>query len=221
MLEAAPARWWQLNFYTFVFFAYSLGRRRRDDCCSIPSSNSTDSGSAVPLKPMMRVPKKVCFSFFQLEWSERYLFVFSALFCQGKTKRFAYQITFASEHQNNSLICNKTFCFVACVGETKGSEEQAASVFLLQKSCDAPGTELQPEGPALLKGFESVSAGKAASHHASVLSLDSWCFSIYKNQLRSCKYRWKHTLGFFTLIVKALQWGDRIILQISAGNRRI
>lgn len=40
------------------FFAYSLGRRKRDDCCSIPSSNNTDSGSAVPLKPIMRVPKK-------------------------------------------------------------------------------------------------------------------------------------------------------------------
>jgi len=46
-------------------------------------------------------------------------------------------------------------------------------VFLLQKGCDAPETELQAEGPALLKGFESASPGKAASHHASVLSLDS------------------------------------------------
>lgn len=95
------------------------------------------------------------------------------------------------------------------------------TVFLLQKSCDTPGTELQAEGPALLKGFESESPGKEASHHAGVLSLDSWRFSIYKNQFWRCKYRWKHMLGFFTLMVKVLQRGDRIILQTSAGSRRI
>lgn len=138
---------------TSFFFAYSLGRRRRDACCSIPSSNNTDSGSAVPVKPVMRVPKKVCFSFFQLEWSERYLFVFSTLFCQGKTKRFAYQIIFASEHlfnlQQNILFCgmcrrNKRKWRTGCT---------LTSVFLLQKSCHAPGTELQAEGPCSAEGL--------------------------------------------------------------------
>lgn len=146
------------------------------------------------------------------------------LFCQSKTKQFSYQTVFASEHL---FILKQTIHLAADVQETKENEGPAAPISPASffQNCQWWGhfwdLSSRLRSQLCLKGFQFASPVKWASHCALPfsLTLDSWCFSIYKNVFQSCKYRGNTYWDFFfTLMVNALCWGERITVQINAGS---
>lgn len=165
--------------------------------------------------------KKYVFVFFQLEQTERYLFFFflffPTLFCQSKTKRFAYQTIFVSEHLFN-LPQNILFC----VRLTRNKREwrnscTSISASFFQKS-QWPGHSWEPNSKLrsqlCLKGFEFASPSKWASHCTMPFSHLTAGVSVFiKTSFRAVNIEGStHWDFYFTLMVKAVCWGERIIV---------
>lgn len=149
------------------------------------------------------MPVKTPLFFLSSSYNE--LNIFFPSFCSAKVKQNNFLIKLFL-HQNISSFWNKQFISRQMdVQETKENEGPAAPISPASffQNCQWWGhfwdLSSRLRSQLCLKGFQFASPVKWASHCALPfsLTLDSWCFSIYKNVFQSCKYRGNTYWDFF------------------------
>lgn len=147
------------------------------------------------------MPVKTPLFFLSSSYNE--LNIFFPSFCSAKVKQNNFLIKLFL-HQNISSIWNKEFISWQTYKKQKRMKDQLHLYHQLPSSRiasdgDTSGTWTPGSRPSSAwRGFNlHLLWNELATVLCHSLTLDSWCFSIYKNVFQSCKYRGNTYWDFF------------------------